>query len=265
MKIINQAFRLLYLIAAEGYFSKIVGGAVRNFLLKKEIDDIDIATTATPDQIKAIANRYGWKYLALGQAYGSCRLFFRRNMYEITTLRDEPNGYQDIRFTDSFEVDSRRRDFSINAIYMDYRGNFFDYHNGIKDLKNRYIRFIGDPDTRIKQDPLRLLRYIRFTALYGNYEINVPLVMRNIQQLELIQNNKVTKEMLKILSVKNIDYLMPVLHPIFEILYSADIRKIPQKPTGKESLYEIIKASRFPELMIEKYGFSRSKILSKNN
>lgn len=269
MNILDRAYELVKIFDAYGFSSRIVGGAVRNFLLKLPFDDVDIATVAKPAQIEQIAGQEGLVYVPLGAKYGSCRVKFEGVFYEITTLREEKNGYVDIRFTDSFEVDSKRRDFTVNAIYADSRGCFYDYHNGISDLQNRIIRFIGDPVERIEQDPLRLLRYIRFVALYGNSEINddmFKVVIDNLHLLKYVQNTKLINELIKILSVNDVAKISHVLCPIFLCLFKVDVSKkvdfaeLIKNSSGKDRLYAIICLCPNSDELVEKYGLSFSKI-----
>ena len=260
MRSIGETLEFLQFIEKYGYAARVVGGAVRNFLSHETFSDVDIATTALPFQMHEIAQQNDLRFVPLGELYGSCRVCFRAQYYEITALREE-NGYTNIRFTDSFEIDSRRRDFSINAIYMDKNGRIFDYHNGISDLKNHHVRFIGDPLIRIAEDPIRLLRYIRFAALYGDYDLDFAIFQpQNIDKLESADKNKITREMIRILTVKDIDILLPILRPIFAKLYGVTPEEIPQKSTGKEALYHIIASSPNAMLTAELYGLSPSKV-----
>lgn len=269
MNTLEQSYELIKILGANGFPSRVVGGAVRNFLLEKPFTDVDIATIAKPIQIESIAAKCGFVYIPLGAKYGSCRVKFNGVLYEITTLREEKNGYADIRFINSFEIDSNRRDFTINAIYADENGNFFDYHDGISDLKNHTVRFIGNPIERIEQDPLRLLRYIRFAALYGDSKIEDimhEVIISNLHLLKYTQNIKLINELIKILSIDDLDKISHVLCPLFRYLFKVDFSEkkyfseFTKNSSGKERLYEILCLCSNLEELAEKYGLSVSKI-----
>ncbi|HBS02286.1 MAG TPA: hypothetical protein DEA63_00210 [Firmicutes bacterium] len=145
-----------------------VGGTCRDFLLGKEPNDFDFVTSATPDQEKAFLPQADYSFAR----FGSIKLKRDGQEIDITTFRKE-GGYKDfrhpsfIRFVLSPKIDSERRDFTINALYLDPDGKVLDFHGGMADLKNKIIRFIGDPETRIQEDPLRILRAERFAARLG--------------------------------------------------------------------------------------------------
>lgn len=246
---LDQSFELIKLLDKCGFKSRIVGGAVRNFLVQEPCFDVDIATTAIPAQIELISQKENLIYIPLGTMYGSCRLKFKDILYEITTLRDEKNGYENIQFTKSFEIDSQRRDFSINAIYADSEGRFYDYHNGIRDLQNHVVKFIGDPVKRIAEDPLRILRYIRFTAKYGNCNVDSDIkntIIFNVQLLDQVPKVKLMNELIKIMKIENITEMSDVLSPIFQHLFKVKFPDTPSTPAltentpGKKRLYAII-------------------------
>lgn len=250
---LDQSFSLIKLLDTCGFKSRIVGGAVRNFLLQEPCFDVDIATTAVPAQIELISQSENLTYIPLGTMYGSCRLKFNGVLYEVTTLREEKNGYENIQFTKSFEMDSQRRDFSINAIYADSDGRFYDYHNGIRDLQNHVVRFIGDPAKRIIEDPLRMLRYIRFVAKYGNCKIDEEIkniITFNIQLLDQVPKVKLMNELIKIMKIENITELSDILSPIFSYLFKVkfpdnlDSPEIAKASPGKKRLYAIINGSK---------------------
>ena len=169
----------------------IVGGAVRDYLLGNTPYDFDFTTTALPDKLLTILE--GYKLDTYKLDLGSVKVIIDDKKYEITTLRVE-NGVintrypEEIKFTNDLRLDSLRRDFTINALYYD--GKVYDYHHGIDDLKAKIIRFIGDPKTRIKEDPVRILRAIRFSLLLG-FNIDNDSYNEIVNNKELIQNPKV--------------------------------------------------------------------------
>ena len=146
-----------------GYPLYMVGGSSRDYLLGLEVRDFDFVTPATPDEILAFLPDMKTRF----KKFGVLSIKDNGQSLDIVTFRQE-RGYQDHRhpsdviFVKDMYLDSLRRDFSINAIYIDRDGTVYDYHEGVKDLCSRTIRFIGNPVTRIQEDPLRILRAKRF-------------------------------------------------------------------------------------------------------
>jgi len=148
-----------------------VGGCVRKYINSEEIDDIDIATIFTPEKIKNKFKDTEVRVIETGIDHGSVTLLIKDHKLEVTTLRKDVNTdgrHAEVAFTDDWVEDSNRRDFTINAIYMDRKGNFFDPQLGIRDLKNRTVKFIGNPNKRIEEDYLRIIRFVRFTLQYNS-------------------------------------------------------------------------------------------------
>ncbi len=189
--------------------TQFVGGCVRKALEGELTRDIDLATTYKPEVIKKILLKNNYKVLDLAIKYGSITAISKNYKYEITSLRKDinPDGrHTQIKFTNNWLEDSLRRDFTINAIYCDRSGKIFDPVNGIKDLKNKKINFIGSPDSRIKEDYLRIIRFIRFSLAY-NYNIKdqkiIKIINKNIKFLKLISQERLFLELKKTLEIKN--------------------------------------------------------------
>jgi len=162
--------RVLDALEANGFGARVVGGAVRNALLAEPVHDIDIATTAEPDAVMRVANAAGLKSVPTGIAHGTITVIADSKPFEVTTLRRdvETDGrHAVVAFTDDWTEDAKRRDFTINALYCDNDGVLFDPVGGFDDIKQQRVRFIGEADERIKEDYLRILRFFRFTAIYG--------------------------------------------------------------------------------------------------
>jgi poly(A) polymerase len=154
-----------------GFEARAVGGAVRNALIGKEAADVDLATTALPEQTIAAAHRAGLQVIPTGLQHGTVTVMSQRIAYEVTTLRRdvETDGrHAVVAFTDDWAADASRRDFTINALYCDADGAVHDPLGGLPDLYARRVRFIGDAHARIREDHLRILRFFRFTAEYGD-------------------------------------------------------------------------------------------------
>ena len=161
-----QKYARLY--KEHGYSLYMIGGMSRDILLGKRPSDFDFATDATPEEEKAFLPEADYAF----EKYGSIKLKEQGIEIDITTFREE-GEYLDfrhpsyIKFVASAEKDSKRRDFTINALYINGEGGVLDFHRGLEDLQNKVIRFIGDPETRVKEDPLRILRAERFARRLG--------------------------------------------------------------------------------------------------
>lgn len=150
---------------------RLVGGCVRDILLGKTPTDVDIATPLHPEQVCDRLIAGGIRVIPTGMAFGTVTAQFPETKYEITSLRRdiETDGrHPRIAYTDSYQEDASRRDFTINALYQNREGILYDYHQGLQDLAQRHIRFIGDPEQRIHEDYLRILRYFRFWSSIEN-------------------------------------------------------------------------------------------------
>jgi poly(A) polymerase/tRNA nucleotidyltransferase (CCA-adding enzyme) len=150
--------------------ARVVGGAVRDALASRPITDIDLATPRTPEQATKALQDAGIRVVPTGIDHGTVTAVLRGRSFEITTLRRdvETDGrHAVVAFTDDWQTDAARRDFTINAMSMARDGAVFDYFGGIADLRAGIVRFVGDPATRIAEDHLRILRYFRFFARYS--------------------------------------------------------------------------------------------------
>lgn len=200
MKLPEIFLRLSSLYAEHGHRLFLIGGTSRDLLLGIDPSDIDLVTDATPEEEKAFLPDLEMTFAR----FGSVHLKTEAGDIDITTMRRE-SGYKDsrhpskIEFIRDLKEDSLRRDFTINALYIDCQGNVSDYHGGLGDLKNRLIRFIGDPVTRIQEDPLRILRAERFAKRLGfQIEENTQKAMEEHRDLlRLLNPEKIAMEMKK--------------------------------------------------------------------
>lgn len=195
----------------------LVGGCVRNFILGKKINDFDFATTLKPEQIIEILKNNNIQYLTIGIKFGTITAVINNNKYEITTLRNDINTdgrHTDVNFTNSYFDDAKRRDFTFNALYIDGKGNLYDYFNGIEDLKKGIVKFIGEPEQRIQEDYLRILRFFRFYSDYA-YTFDYKSFLGCIKYKDKI--NQLSKERIKyeFLKILNGKYPIKILK-IFE-------------------------------------------------
>jgi len=162
---------LLAALNADGEQARIAGGAVRNALLGEPVADVDIATTNLPDETVRRAEAAGFKTVPTGAEHGTITVISGGKPFEVTTLRAdvETDGrHAKVVFGRDWKADAERRDFTINALYAEADGTVIDLVEGITDLDRRMLRFIGDAETRIREDYLRILRFFRFFAWYGS-------------------------------------------------------------------------------------------------
>src|SRR5947207_1737523 len=166
----GPASRVLALLNGEGEEARVVGGAVRNALLKSPIGDIDIATTALPDEVIRRAKAAGIKSVPTGIEHGTVTLVVDSQPFEVTTLREDTETFgrkAKVAFGRDWVRDAERRDLTINGLSVDAEGRVHDHVGGLDDIAARRVRFIGDPNQRIAEDYLRILRFFRIHAAYG--------------------------------------------------------------------------------------------------
>jgi poly(A) polymerase len=162
--------RVLKLLNGGGEEARVVGGAVRNALLQIPIGDIDIATTAVPEEVIRRARAAGIKSVPTGVEHGTVTLVIDAHPFEVTTLREDAETFgrkAKVAFGRDWMRDAERRDFTINGLSLDAEGRVHDYVGGLDDIAAKRVRFIGDPDKRISEDFLRILRFFRIHAAYG--------------------------------------------------------------------------------------------------
>jgi poly(A) polymerase len=167
----GPAAQLLSVLDRDGEEARVVGGAVRNALLGERPGDIDIATTAPPDEVVRRVERHGFKAVPTGIDHGTVTVVVDSVPLEVTTLRQDVETFGRkamVRFGRDWKADAERRDFTMNALSAAPDGTVHDYVGGLADLRARRVRFIGDAATRIAEDYLRILRFFRFHAAYGH-------------------------------------------------------------------------------------------------
>lgn len=171
------AMAILSAFAVAGEEARIIGGAVRNALIGADIADLDLATTALPQRTIEIAEERGWKAVPTGIEHGTITIVIAGKPYEVTTLREDiatDGRHAEVRFGRDFRGDAARRDFTINAMAVSADARLHDFFGGLADLAARRVRFIGDPDQRLKEDYLRALRFLRFSAAYAEGPLDAP-------------------------------------------------------------------------------------------
>lgn len=197
------------LLDRDGEQARMVGGAVRNALLGIPVSDIDIATTALPQEVMRRAEEAGLRALPTGIEHGTITVLVDRKPFEITTLREdvETDGRRAVvKFGRDFSHDAQRRDFTMNALYARADGTVEDYTGGLADLAVRRVRFIGDAHQRIREDYLRILRLFRFHAAYGEGPLDRDALHAAIELrdgLDRLSRERIRAEMMKLLVARS--------------------------------------------------------------
>lgn len=189
-----------------GYEIRPVGGCIRDVLLNKPINDWDLTTNATPEASLDICKNAGLHTIPTGLKHGTITAIFDDIPFEITTLRIDTQSHgrhTDVIWTNDWAQDAMRRDFTINSLYGDQNGDIYDYTGGIRDLKQHIIRFVGNAHERVAEDYLRILRFFRFMARFGDFtHVNKPSLNACIQLqsgLKQISAERIRDELFKIL------------------------------------------------------------------
>ena len=222
-----------------------VGGCVRKLLKKELVSDIDIATNLSPDELKNILRENNINFIETGITHGTITVVINKIKFEITTLRKDVSTdgrHANVEFISDWEEDAKRRDFTINAIYSDLKGKIYDPLGGLKDLENKIVKFIGDPNERIREDYLRILRYFRFYTQYNNHQHDIKIVQaikKGLNGIRKISKERIMDEFSKILNLKNFyelfnnEFSCSVILTIFPQLKHYDrfraIQNIPNK------------------------------------
>jgi poly(A) polymerase len=240
--------------------SRIIGGAVRDAILGIQKSDIDIATTILPNQVMDILQKENIKTLPTGIDHGTVTAFIESEIFEITTLRKDVECFgrkASIKFTDSFEEDAQRRDFSINSLSYDFNKKIiYDYTGGYEDLINSKVLFIGLAEDRIKEDYLRILRFFRFSSNYAETFDQQALeackkLSHNINQLSKERVNTELKKIIdskKFIETINIMIESKITNHIFgELVINSPLHKNTTLTTI-EKLFLLLKDNAFEKI-----------------
>ncbi len=225
----RETSAVMSVLNADGQNALFVGGCVRNELLGQTVDDIDIATKHTPDRVQDLLNAAGIKTIPTGIDHGTITAISGDRKFEITTLRKdvETDGrHATVDFSEDWVEDAKRRDFTINTLMANEQGHIFDpLEQGLTDLENHRIVFVGNPDERIREDYLRILRFFRFYALYGKGDPDptaLEFCRKYANKIETLSRERITQEFFKILlskqpvSILNLMIKNNILEDIFE-------------------------------------------------
>lgn len=197
-----------HMLTQAGYQAMFVGGCVRNALLNAPVHDIDIATDAHPDKVMTLAAEAGLKPVPTGIDHGTVTVVSGHIPHEVTTFRQDVETFGRhavVAYSDDVTQDARRRDFTMNALYARPDGTVLDPLEGLPDLKARHVRFIDDADQRIREDYLRVLRFFRFHAWYGEPSNGLDreglaAVATHLEGLSGLSRERVGSEVVKLLS-----------------------------------------------------------------
>jgi len=255
-------------IERDGDEARVVGGAVRNTLLDHPVPDVDIATTASPETVMSRAHDAGLKAIGTGLEHGTITVVVDDFPYEVTTLREdiETFGRQArVVFGRDWEKDARRRDFTMNALYVDRNGQLHDPLGGLEDCLARRVRFIGDADGRIKEDYLRILRFFRIYAAYGDGDLDpegLGACLRQRNGLRQLSAERIGHEMRRLLRAPRAAYALRRMNDcgLWEIATGGLARVDDYE--ALRSLDELAPPTRDPELgLVVLAGFVREDIV----
>jgi tRNA nucleotidyltransferase (CCA-adding enzyme) len=229
----NEVYFIIEYLEKRGYKAYLVGGAVRDLLLKRPVEDYDITTDATPEELKKVWQ--GFPTVLTGEKHGTIGVILNKVNYEITSFRQD-GPYLDHRrpesvtFTRSLEDDVKRRDFTINALAYHPKKGLIDYVGGLKDLKAGLITTVGKPNKRFKEDALRIMRAYRFMARYG-FDLEPETrkaCEKRLSSLDYIAQERITSEFVGLLEGAYLGRAWKDLRPLFsyllpEVHYSEDM------------------------------------------
>ena len=202
--------KLFEVVENHGGVLRFVGGAVRDALAGIKGFDLDLATDMSPDELVEMCEENDIKTIPIGIKFGTVGIMINGKVLEVTSLRKDiktDGRHAEVEFTTDWQEDASRRDLTINAVYADEKGNVFDYYNGIDDLQKGIVRFIGNPNQRIQEDYLRILRFFRFYSIFGKGEIDKKALRAckdNQAGLTKISIERVRDEFFKILLTPNV-------------------------------------------------------------
>lgn len=240
-EIFVKAMPVLRTLEDAGFESYFVGGSVRDVLLHRHVHDVDITTSAYPEEVKELFD----KSIDTGIKHGTVTVLYGGESYEITTFRTE-SGYQDFRrpdhvtFVQNLDKDLKRRDFTINALAMDMHGDIVDLFNGIEDLKNHIIRAVGNPEKRFHEDALRMMRAVRFMSQleFKLEEKTEQAIKDNHELLKKISVERIREEFVKM-------GLGPFSRQAFQIFLDTQLSEDVPDFAGKKNLLQVYPQLKF--------------------
>ncbi len=209
------AYKIFDAINSYNFESEIryVGGCIRKIINKEKVEDIDLATNLNPEQVCEVLKKQNINYHKTGIEHGTITATINEYKFEITSLRKDiatDGRHANVEFSKNWKEDASRRDFTINSIYADRKGNLFDPFNGKEDLEKGFVKFIGETDKRIQEDYLRILRYIRFYQNYSKHPHDLELARKlkiNISGVSKLSKERLLDELKKIVKFSILEKL----------------------------------------------------------
>ena len=204
------------LIIKSGGQVRFIGGSARDLLLNRQVADIDLATNLLPQAVEKILSENKIKYYSIGKDFGTITAIVADQPIEITSLRKDihcDGRHAKVEFTDDWEEDAKRRDFTINSLSADLEGNIYDYCNGLGDLNNQIVRFIGNPEDRIMEDYLRILRFFRFSAYFAK-SVDQQGILASAKyafKLQSLSKERIKAELYKIFIASNAQSIITIM------------------------------------------------------
>ena len=244
MQIIQEVESVITTLKSAGFEAYLVGGCVRDYLLGKTPTDWDVATSATPEEMKNVFT--GFNVIETGIKHGTLTVMMDKFPVEITTFRID-GEYEDgrhpesVSFVRNLKLDMARRDFTINALACDTDGTIIDYFGGADDLEHKIIRSVGNPDERLNEDALRILRALRFSAVLG-FEIEESLrdsLHRNLELLKKISCERIAAELMKMLVGQNIEEVLLEYHDIFAVFIPEIAQAVGFEQRNPHHIYDV--------------------------
>lgn len=237
---------------------RLVGGCIRDYLLRRPIHDWDMTTPLIPDEVEKALKKAGIDFISVGKKYGTITALVENEPYEITTLRKEEKHdgrHAQMTWTTSYKTDALRRDFTINALSADVKNKIFDYTTGRSDLAQGLIRFIGDPEQRIQEDYLRILRYFRFWSAISTLDLDNTVLQackRHKKGMEILSTDRVRDEIFHLACTSRADEALIAMKKIG--LFTPKILGIDFSKKQMQILKEQGK-----EVLLKKIGFTSFK------
>ncbi len=215
LTLITPVKKIFKAINSYSYESEIryVGGCLRKILNNEKVDDIDLATNLNPSEVSEILKKNNINFYESGIEHGTITAIIDDHKFEITTLREDiftDGRHAKVEFSKDWKKDASRRDFTINSLYADLDGNLFDPYNGKKDIEIGQVSFIGDAEKRIREDYLRILRYIRFFLNYSKQphkEEVIKTIKINISGISIVSKDRLLDELKKLLKSNQLEKL----------------------------------------------------------
>jgi poly(A) polymerase len=239
---------VLRLLNAKGE-TRVAGGAVRNALLGVPVADVDLATVLLPEDVMAVAKAAGFGVHPTGLEHGTITLTHQKAAFEVTTLRRdvETDGrHAVVSFTENWAEDAARRDFTINAMYCDFRGKIYDFTKGYQDIQKRKVKFVGVASERISEDYLRIFRFFRFHAFYGKNKpdkVGLDACVKLKSGLKKLSVERVRQELLKLL-------VAPQAIKTLQIMAESGVLKIILPYTEHWKMLDRMPADAMPRLFV---------------